>query len=77
MGKLQKIVLLITWYLTQSSTDKTPEWESFTMNRGIPLEDNAVEQYIAWIINGIDGSKLDWEALMPFAQILANPKGSA
>ena len=47
------------------------------MNRGIPLEDNAVEQYIAWIINGIDGSKLDWEALMPFAQMLANPKGSA
>lgn len=47
------------------------------MNRGIPLEDSAIEQYIAWIINGIDDSKLDWNALMPFAKLLANPQGVA
>lgn len=78
LTKLQKIVMLLTWYTTPRPEELVrPEWEAFTKGRLIPPEDETILTYFAWIINGIDEKFLNWAALADFADQMAHAFGVA
>lgn len=42
------------------------EWDAFTNNRDIPMEENAIVQYIGWVTLGKDKGVLHWDAFGQF-----------
>lgn len=63
MTRLEKIILLITFYLSSVSEDKANTWQHFA---DLPMDEENLLTVIAWITDDLDD--LDWSLLDGFKQ---------
>lgn len=61
MTRLEKIILLITFYLSPISQEKHDTWNTLV---GVPMDEENLMTVIAWIVGGDDD--LSWDSLEDF-----------
>lgn len=70
MNRLDKLILIMT-YWTVGSAVENPEvadarWSRLTA--GLPKTEDNLMQVIGWIVNEIDGTRVDWSAFQGFME---------
>lgn len=66
MTKMQKIVLLLTFHFSPWGAAKGLMWEEFSHDQ--PYTEDTVLSFFGFIVNGVDDSRMEWEALAPFIE---------
>lgn len=64
MNRLQKIVLLLTFYLSDWGAAKAAEWEDFTGD--LPFSEDTFMEILKAIADETDEDLVDWTALDTF-----------
>lgn len=70
MTRLDKIILLLTHW-TVGETVETPEMADarwLRLTAGLPKTEEQLMLVISWIVNEIDGKRLDWTAYQGFME---------
>lgn len=73
MTKMQKIVLLMTFWFSDHGAAKMQSWEFFTNDR--EYSEKALLDIIGFIVNGVDDKRVDWSALDWFVDAMNKETG--
>ena len=68
MTKMQKLVLLMTFWFAPGGDIKKMQWEDFT--GGKPLDEDTLFTVIAFVINGIDDKYVNWPVMDTFVEYM-------
>lgn len=64
MTKLEKIVLLMAFWTSPWGAAKAAMWEFFSHDR--PMTEEVLLEFIGYIVNGVDDSRMSWNDLESF-----------
>lgn len=73
MTKMQKLVLLMSFWFSPWGAGKSEEWEWLTGDK--PYDEDTLFTMIAFVINGIDDKFIKWEALEGFTKQMNEATG--
>jgi len=66
MTKMQKMVLLMTFWFSPPNEKRVSEWQELTGDR--PFSEDELFHIISCVINGIDEKWIKWQALEEFKE---------
>lgn len=73
MTKMQKLVLLMTYWFSDHGAAKMASWEAFTQDK--PYTEETLFDIVGFIVNGIDEKRVRWGELDWFIEQMNKETG--